>query len=88
MDNVPNPAEAQPAGQDQGTIGRQVDDLVPAAGKHAARPSQAEQQQELHEYPQTNPEALRQEGLEPGEERYRVIEDNPLARGTRKAPGA
>ena len=57
------------------------DDLVPAAGKHAARPSQAEHQQELHEYPQTNADALRQEGLEPGEEHYHVIEDDPQAPG-------
>jgi hypothetical protein len=46
-------------------------------GGDKARPSRAEYQQELHAYPQTNPEALRQEGLEPGEEHYHIIEDDP-----------
>jgi hypothetical protein len=64
-----------------------VDDLVPAAGKHAARPSQAEHQQELHDYPQTNSEALRQEGLEPREEHYHLIEDAPRPTRGEAPPG-
>jgi hypothetical protein len=37
-------------------------DMVPAAGKHPARPSEAEQRETLHEYPQTDEAALRREG--------------------------
>lgn len=67
--------------QDSGSGKGRVEDLVPAPGKHAGRPSQAEHQQELHEYPATNREALRQEALEPTEEHYHIIEDDPQAPG-------
>jgi hypothetical protein len=59
----------------------QQPDLVPPAGKSAARPSQAEHQQALHEYPATDEEALRKEGLAPDEEDYHIIEDQTLPPG-------
>jgi len=37
-------------------------DMVPAAGKHATRPSEVERRETLHEYPQTDEAALRREG--------------------------
>ena len=53
--------------------------MVPAAGKHAARPSEADRRQTLHEYPQTDEEALRREGVELTEDLYR---DPPDPTGT------
>jgi hypothetical protein len=54
---------------EQGPSGGPADDLglVPAQGKHAARPSEAERHQALHDFPQTDAEALRREGVEPDE---------------------
>jgi hypothetical protein len=53
--------------------------VVPAQGKHAARPSEAERHQAVHEYPQTDEEALRQQGVEPDESLYRDPPGGPGA---------
>jgi len=67
-DNTPNTQAGTP---EQGANPNDHLNMVPAAGKHAARPSEAEQRQVQHEYPQTDEAALAQEGITPTPEMYR-----------------